>query len=162
MARIIFDDKEATKTSTKPRKNLITYEDINELKNSVNALYDFVEIADNEVKIGKYGNDDLFRRKIEIPYNNIPANNTIDLSSLGFKEVFVNFTYSYFYDYVSQGNKHIHYPLIALYMTDQAKITDIRENSGLILQNDNTQIKFYIAPDFTFRKLVLTLEYTKE
>ena len=161
MAKITFDDKEATKTSTKPRKNLITYEDINDIKNSVNALYDYVEFTDNEVKIGKWGNEDLYRRRIEILYNNI-SNSTIDLSSLGFKEVFVDFTHSYFYDYVSQGEKHTHYPLISLYMTDQAKISDIRENSGLILQNDNTQIKFYIAPDFTFRKLVLTLEYTKE
>ena len=161
MARITFDDKEATKTSTKPRKNLITYEDINDIKNSVNALYNFVEFKDEEVKIGKWGNDDLYRRKMEIPYNNIPANNTIDLSSLGFKEVFVDFTHSYFYDYTNNEATKIHYPLIALYMTYQAKIADIRENSGLILQNDNTQIKFYIAPDFTFRKLVLTLEYTK-
>lgn len=162
MARITFDDKEATKTSTKPRKNLITYEDINDIKNSVNTLYDFVEFTDNEVKIGKWGNENLYRRKMEILYKDIPSTGIIDLSSLGFKEVFVDFTHSYFYDYVSQGEIHYHYPLIALYMTDQAKITDIRENSGLILQNDNTQIKFYIAPDFTFRKLVLTLEYTKE
>jgi hypothetical protein len=40
MARIDFEDKKSLKISPLPRKNTLTSEDINEIKNSVNALYD--------------------------------------------------------------------------------------------------------------------------
>lgn len=46
MAKITFEDKEALRDSTLPRKNSVTDEDINEIKTSVNALYDEVDAID--------------------------------------------------------------------------------------------------------------------
>jgi hypothetical protein len=40
MAKINFEDKEATRSSTLPRKNKVTADDLNEIKSSVNFIYD--------------------------------------------------------------------------------------------------------------------------
>jgi hypothetical protein len=40
MGKLEFEDKESLNFSTRPRKNKIIAEDLNDIKKSVNALYD--------------------------------------------------------------------------------------------------------------------------
>ena len=49
MKTITFENKEATKTSTKPRKNCITDDDINDIKEAVNE----------NSNINVYSNDEI-------------------------------------------------------------------------------------------------------
>ncbi len=53
MARIAYEDKVSTRESSLPRKNSITAEDLIEIKESVNALYDEIEDGGFEVQVNK-------------------------------------------------------------------------------------------------------------
>lgn len=49
MTRIAFEDKESTRSSSLPAKNQVKDADLNEIKTSVNALYDTVETLELDV-----------------------------------------------------------------------------------------------------------------
>ena len=96
--RVTFDDKVATKQSTKPRVNCITDDDINELKQVINANVN--EYSTNEILIGEWKGKSLYSKIIEIPYSQLNFDTegkaNIDLSSLGAEELWIDLTFSGF------------------------------------------------------------------
>lgn len=156
MKLITFDDKESTKTSTKPRKNCITDQDINDIKSAINENANICVISSSEQKIGKLGNEDLYRIKLELNINfSLLANANLDISNLGAKEVFVNYNYSY---YIDDDNNYIPLFNIAFLKSSYA---NFRNYSNAITKITNTEITFVFGSDSDFSKMVLTLEYTK-
>lgn len=169
MARITFDDKEATKTSTKPRKNLITYEDINEVKSVVNENANINEISTDEQVIGKLGNKTLYRKKLSFPKNSLTITNgvcDIDITSLGAKKVFVNTTYTYLENQVEEEETtyYVHYPVNSCLFNNATSYNAYKNETFTLQYVDNEQVSFYIGTSrqSLFTVLVITLEYTKD
>lgn len=171
MARITFDDKEATKTSTKPRKNLITHEDINEIKASVNAIYDINDFeVDKEVEIGTYLGKKLYKKTIKINKSQISfANNllTFDITSLGAKEVFIDFTHTYLLNVIQGENEEqikTHYTVNSSIFPNSNTYENFLKYSFNIYNCDCEVVEIYIGTELQtlFKSLYLTLEYTKE
>jgi hypothetical protein len=171
MARITFEDKEATKTSTKPRKNLITHEDINDIKNSVNAIYDINDfVVDNEVEIGTYLGKKLYKKTIKINKSQITFNNglfTFDTTSLGAKEVFINFTHTYLLNVIAGENEEqikTHYTVNSSMFPNSNTYGNFLKYSFNIYNCDCEVVEIYIGTELQklFKSIYLTLEYTKE
>lgn len=169
MARITFDDKEATKTSTKPRKNLITYEDINEVKSVVNENANINEISTTEQVIGKLENKTLYRKKLSFPKNSLTITNgvcDIDITSLGAKKVFVNTTYTYLENQVEEEGTtyYVHYPINSCMFSNATSYNNLRNEIFGLQYAENYEIRLYIGSSrqSLFSVLVLTLEYTKD
>lgn len=169
MARITFDDKEATKTSTKPRKNLITHEDINEIKSVVNENANIAEISATEQVIGKLGSKTLYRKKFSFPKNTLTITNgvcSIDISSLSAKKIFVNNTYTYLENQVDEEGTtyYVHYPVNSCLFNNATSYNAYKNETFTLQYVDNEQVSFYIGTSrqSLFTVLVITLEYTKE
>lgn len=73
MSKITFDDKENIREVDLPNKNYIGASDINEIKSSVNALYDNVVLKSYEVEL----------RKSDLNNINSTGSVTVALSNLG-------------------------------------------------------------------------------
>lgn len=104
--RVTFDDKVATKQSSKPRVNCITDDDINELKNVINANTN--EYSTDEILIGEWKGKPLYSKIVTIPYSSITFDTegkaNIDLSSLDAEELWVDVTFSGFEADLDAGN----------------------------------------------------------
>ena len=172
MARITFEDKEATKTSSLPRKNLITDDDINEIKASVNDLYNNVEQSTDEQEIGTYLGKTLYRKTIVINKSQITFNNglfTYDTTSLGAEEVFVDLTHTYLLNVITRDNgdnKEIktHYIPNSALMSNASNFTNLKNYSFSIYNADREVVEIFVGTSLQnyFSRLYLTLEYTKE
>lgn len=171
MARITFEDKEATKTSSLPRKNLITDDDINDIKNSVNGLYDINDfVVDNEVEIGTYLGEKLYRKTIKINKSQITFNNnllTFDITSLGATEVFIDYNHTYLLNVIAGENEDqikTHYLVNSSIMPNANTFANFLKNSFNIYNCDCEVVEIYIGSELQnyFKSIYLTIEYTKK
>ena len=189
MKRIEFEDKEATKTSSKPRKNCVIPADINDIKSAINENANINEYSTTELKIGKWGNEDLFRKRIEIAWNDLTKTSvtkgyliSVDITSLGADVVMVDQLHSY---WLRNANEHKDFHNDDLgQLTNPLNFSEVgnnmnssfntfREREGNIYSVAPDEIKIFVGNDATassidleptfhvFDKLVLTLEYTK-
>ena len=173
MSKINFADKVATKQSTKPRINSITHEDINEIKASVNDLYDGINLDTSEIDTGKKWVDGSTIYKKTIIYDktdiqeNLSNNQFLcDISSLNAKDVFIDYKYSYI-DLKYTNNQIACYPLNNIAIINSA-INSIRQYSNAVMIYTNVAINLYIGTNIASAittsstgKLYLTIEYTK-
>ncbi len=164
--RITFDDKESTKTSTKPRKNCITDQDINDLKEAINENANILEYSQTETLIGVFNQQNLYRKLIKINKNDVvPTNNYFeyDITSLGADEVFVDFTHSYFFEAIEDNGITYkdHRPIEFTRYPNASSFTNLKKETLSILDFDQTLISFWIGENVNFDYIILALEYTK-
>ena len=173
MAKIQFEDKVATKTSSKPRINSVTHEDINEIKVSVNSLYDDIIFTSNEVKTNKKWVDgkDIYKNTLILEGSNITsgiANNikSIDVSTLGIDTLFYDLVHS---NLKISPNSAItnQYPALCVGFNG-SNVTNIKANSITILDFTSGNIKLFIGDTLkssistaVSSSLCLSIEYTK-
>ena len=165
MKLITFENKVATKTSSADRKNCVTDDDINDIKEAINENANINIYSSDEIKIGKWGDKDLFRKKIEYNENELTRSNqtiSLDISSLGAEDVFVDFAHSYFLDSFEENNETINlHNAITRPDFRTSRLSDILNSSLVLLYNDQFEIRFFVGANYTFTKLILVLEYTK-
>ena len=165
MKLITFDDKESTKTSTKPRKNCIIDQDINDLKEAINENANINTFGSTEEVIGKWGNKDLYRNKITINKSAMSISSNrydLDIESLGAEQVFVDMTHSYFYEIINDNiDYYLHRPFNFIRFPNVSTLTNLKKETLAILDWDQTMISFWIGDNVNFDKLVLYIEYTK-
>ena len=167
MKLITFENKVATKTSSADRKNCVTDDDINDIKEAINENANINIYSSDEIKIGKWGDKDLFRKKLEINYSDVTITNNnleIDLSPLNVDFVMVDYTHSFYKKYISSGNNSYN-------SYSQLNNIATHKSSLSVMNNFSTQVSYYndlpkklllkIGSSVTFDKLYLTLEYTK-
>lgn len=177
MKTITFENKEATKTSSKPRKNCVTADDINDIKSAINENANINKISTSELKIGKVGNKDLYRNRFEIDYSNLTIDSTtyqcqVDVSSTGATELWVDLSHSYFEGEATSGNTtyKMKFPLnnaminktsstgLGVSYDDYTIINAITQQFIQLFIGANRQTFFTNA---TNCKLILTVEYLK-
>lgn len=165
MKLITFDDKESTKTSTKPRKNCIIDQDINDLKEAVNENANVLEYSQTETLIGVFNQQNLYRKIIKINKNDVvPTNNRydLDISSLGAEQVFVDMTHSYFYELIDDDvDLHLHRPMTFTRYPNANTIGNLKKETLSVLDFDQTVVSFWIGENVNFDYIILVLEYTK-
>ena len=166
MKLITFDDKVATKTSSADRKNCITYQDINDLKEAINENANINIYSSDEIKIGKWGDKDLYRKKIKINKNDVtPTNNywELNIEDLTADDVFVDFTHSYFYEQINYEGKtyNEHRSIQFTRLPNASTMTNFKNNTLSVLDFDEETVSFWIGNAANFDYIILTLEYTK-
>jgi hypothetical protein len=177
MKLIEFANKVATKQSALPRENSITDQDINDIKEAINENANINIYSNDELKIGKWDNKDLFRKKIVTDYSNISIDSSsytcnIDVSSLGATELWVDLSHSWFEGEATQNNVTYKMKLpITTAMINKSTATGLGSNyNDFTILEAITQLflQIYIGSDRqTFFngvsncKLVLTVEYLK-
>lgn len=165
MSKITYEDKESLNVdSTIPEKNKVTDQNMNDIKNSVNALYDGEIFSTSETLTNKKWIDGKpIYKKVIVASGPFTSNTpTIDISSLGAENVMVDFTHTYwrFDDPDNNYSGQFDTPSCSLGATTMRNvaiaITDINYDSNeleLYLGNNNLN-------DSTLT-LYITLEYTK-
>jgi len=170
MGRLTYEDKVSIISDSTPRKNKATAEDFNEIKASVNALYDNVELSTDEQEIGKYLGKTLYRKTIIIDKSQMTINNGLynyDTTPLGAKEVFVDFSHTYLENIITGDNEekiNTHYMANSTLMSNATNYSNFRNYSFFICLADREVVEMFIGTSLQtlFTSLHLTLEYTKE
>lgn len=173
MAKITFEDKVATKQSSVPRINSIIDDDINEIKASINSLYDDIIFTSTERKTNRKWVDgkDIYENTLILEGGNIVSgisNNikSIDISSLGVDTLFYDLSHSNLK--VSPNNAITYqYPAICVGFNG-SNVTNIKANSITILDFTNNNIRLFIGDTINSSistainsSLCLSIEYTK-
>lgn len=171
MGRLTYENKVSIISDSTPRKNKATAEDFNEIKASVNALYDINDfIVDNEVEIGTYLGKKLYRKTIKINKSKITFNNnllTFDVTSLGATEVFIDYNHTYLLNVIAGENEDqikTHYLANSSIMPNANTFANFLKNSFSIYNCDCEVVEIYIGSELQnyFKSIYLTIEYTKE
>ena len=170
MAKIIFEDKVNTKQSSTPRRNSIIDEDINDIKASINSLYDGLVYSSTEVKTNKKWVDDkdIYKKTLIINRTAMTLENnyfTLPVSTLKIDNLFVDKEHSYWENV--NGNTTKKFPIENHTFTTTNTYTNFKDNSmGVIL--DTSEIKLFVG-GATLSTLIagtttlyLSIEYTKE
>jgi hypothetical protein len=170
MARLAYENKVSIISDSTPRKNKATAQDFNEIKASVNALYDNVELSTDEQEIGTYLGKTLYRKTIVINKSQITFNNglfTFDTTSLGAKEVFIDFIHTYLLNEIQGENEEqikTHYTVNSSIFPNSNTYGNFLKYSFNIYNCDCEVVEIYIGTELQtlFKSIYLTLEYTKE
>lgn len=170
MARLTYENKVSLISDSTPRKNKATAEDFNEIKLSVNALYNNVEFSTEEQAIGTYLGKTLYKKTIVIDKSQMTINNGLyvfDTTGLNAKEVFVDFPHTYLLNVITGDNEEeieTHYVANSTLMTNATNYSNFRNYSFVISVADKEVIDIFIGTSLQslFTKLYLTIEYTKE
>lgn len=171
MARLTYEDKVSIISDPTPRKNKATAQDFNEIKASVNAIYDINDFeVDKEVEIGTYLGKKLYKKTLKINKSQISFTNnllTFDTTSLGAKEVFIDFTYTYLLNVIQGKNEEqikTHYTVNSSIFPNSDTYGNFLKYSFNIYNCDCEVVEIYIGKELQtlFKSLYLTLEYTKE
>lgn len=171
MAKIQFENKVATKQSSKPRINCITNEDINEIKASVNSLYDNDPFNTTETETTyKYDNKNVYKITKIIDFSDLEFENNetdVDFESGEDYQVWIDFSHSFFEYYISSTNEYIKIPLNYIPFNSTDAFSSVRNKSISVLKVSQYGIKIFVGITMinTLRtyntKLVLTVEYIK-
>lgn len=165
MSKITYETKEAINVDASiPNKNKVTADDCNEIKNSVNALYDEEVYSTSEVLTNKKWIDGnpIYRKTIVIPGAFTSNTPTIDISSLGAETIMVDSAHSYWYfnDPDNNYSGTLDSPACSLGTIAMKAVTITITG----INYDTNEIELYIGNnglnDSTLT-LVITLEYTK-
>jgi hypothetical protein len=171
MGRLTYENKVSIISDSTPRKNKATAQDFNEIKASVNAIYDINDfVVDDEVEIGTYLGKKLYKKTIKINKSQISfANNmfTFDTTSLGAKEVFIDFTHTYLLNVIQGENDEqikTHYTVNSSIFSNSNTYGNFLKYSFNIYNCDCEVVEIYIGTELQtlFKSIYLTLEYTKE
>lgn len=173
MAKITFDNKVDTKQSKKPRKNSIVADDFNEIKASVNSLYDDIIFQSNERKTNRKWVDgkDIYENTLLIENSEITkaiTNNVkqINISSLKIDTIFIDTVHSILK--IKPNSSIVYqYPIISV-GTNGSNVSNIKTSSINILDYRNYSIRMWIGDSIISNlssaidsKLYITVEYTK-
>ena len=166
MKLITFEDKVATKTSSADRKNCVTDDDINDIKQAINENSNVLVYSQTETLIGIFNQAPLYRKIIKINKNDVtPTNNywELNIEDLVANEVFVDFTHSYFYEQIDYEGEtyNEHRPIQFTSLTNASTMTNFKNNTLSVLDFDQETVSFWIGNAVNFDYIILTLEYTR-
>lgn len=170
MAKITFEDKVNTKQSTKPRKNSVIAKDINDIKASINSLYDGLVYSTTEVKTNKKWVDDkdIYKKTLIINRTAMTvASNyfSLPVSTLKIDNLFIDKEHSYWENV--NGNTTKKFPVENHTFTTTNTYTNFKDNSMGVIP-DTSEIKLFVggATITTLLSgtttLYLSIEYTKK
>lgn len=170
--KITFDNKVQTKTSTKPRINIVAADDINEIKEVVNGNANINEYSTSEQKIGTFMGKDLYRKTLIYNVSDLVVNNNmcdLDISSLNSDLIMVDKSHTFIHsEYTDNGVDYKDNLYMGFLASGSTNLTNLK-NATFHIENSsyysgNKLLYLYIGS--TVRDnggtLYLTVEYTKE
>lgn len=170
--KITYENKVDTKQSSTPRKNSAVADDFNEIKASVNNLYDNDPFNTTETKTTyKYNNKDVYKRTEIIDFSDLEfeGNETDLIDYFGeAHQVWIDFSHSFFEYYVSNTKEYAKFPLNYIPFNANDNFTAVRNKTISVLRMSQQGIIIFVGNtlknDFqTYNaKLHLTCEYVKD
>lgn len=172
MAKITYANKVDTKPSTTPKINRVDADDMNEIKVSVNDIYDNDPFNTTETKTTyKYNGKDVYKKTAVINYSDLEfegnETNLIDYFDSS-TQLWIDFSHSFFEYYISNTGDYCKYPLNYIPFNSTDTFTTTRNKTISLSKMSQQDIIIFIGTTRQTElsnynaKLYLTCEYTKD